>query len=80
MYKENGLGGVASQWQRERSTLRTPESSLPEDSGFDPACWTCSVCGKVRLRELLHSKAILGQQQLVCAPTCLGAERRANGR
>ena len=47
---------------------------------FDPASGVCSVCGKVRLRELLHSKAILGQQQLVCAPSCLGAERRANAR
>lgn len=47
---------------------------------FDPASWRCLVCGKVRLRELLHSKAILGQQQLVCAPSCLEAERRANAR
>jgi hypothetical protein len=29
---------------------------------------------------LLHSKAILGRQQLVCAPSCLGAERRTNAR
>jgi hypothetical protein len=25
---------------------------------FDPTLWTCSVCGKVRARDLLHSKAI----------------------
>lgn len=80
MYKENSLGGVASQWQRERAAVRPPEPAPPEDSGFDPASWACSVCGKLRLRELLHSKAIQGQQQLVCAPTCLGAERRANAR
>ena len=48
-------------------------------SDFDPSRWTCSVCGKTRLRELLHSKAILGQPALVCAPSCLGAERRAKG-
>ena len=47
---------------------------------FDPTLWACSVCGKVRARDLLHSKAILGRQTLVCAPSCLGAERRANGR
>ena len=44
---------------------------------YDPAT---APGGKVRLRELLHSKAIMGRQQLVCAPSCLGAERRANAR
>ncbi|MEX8495726.1 hypothetical protein [Sphaerotilus sp.] len=61
--------------------LPVPLSTAPlRDDHFDPQAWTCSVCGKVRLRELLHSKAILGRQQLVCAPSCLGAERRANAR
>lgn len=56
-----------------------PQAVAPEGV-FDPQAWTCSVCGKQRARELLHSKAILGRQQLVCAPSCLGAERRANAR
>lgn len=61
--------------------LPAPLSAAPlPDSDFDPQAWTCSVCGKVRLRELLHSKAIMGRQQLVCAPSCLGAARRANAR
>ncbi|WP_310460818.1 hypothetical protein [Sphaerotilus sp.] len=57
-----------------------PPQPVGPDGQFDPQAWTCSVCGKVRARELLHSKAILGRQQLVCAPSCLGAERRANAR
>lgn len=57
---------------------QTP-TRLP-DCGFDLTVWSCSVCGKVRPRDLLHSRAILGRQQLVCAPSCLGAERRANAR
>jgi hypothetical protein len=60
-----------------RESLQVP--SVPV-SDFDPSRWTCSVCGKTRPRDLLHSKAILGQPALVCAPSCLGAERRARGR
>lgn len=61
---------------------RGPRSWDEEAGGdrFDPASWVCSVCGKARPRESLHSKAILGQQQLVCAPSCLDAGRRANAR
>lgn len=58
--------------------------ALPQMQGgpceYDPNHWSCSVCGKVRSRDLLHSKAILGQQVLVCAPSCLGAQRRTGGR
>jgi hypothetical protein len=61
-----------------RSLGRAVEET--QSDRFDPASWRCLVCGKVRPRELLHSKAILGQQQLVCAPSCLEAERRANAR
>ncbi|WP_338413596.1 hypothetical protein [uncultured Sphaerotilus sp.] len=60
--------------------LQSPSAAQTLEDTFNPRAWTCSVCGKVRARELLHSKAILGRQQLVCAPSCLGAERRANGR
>lgn len=51
--------------------VRTPMSSDQE---------TCSVCGKLRPRELLHNKAIQGRLVLVCAPSCLGAQRRIDGR
>lgn len=61
------------------SSLVSSASSMSA-SDFDPSRWTCSVCGKTRARDLLHSKAILGRPALVCAPSCLGAERRARGR
>jgi hypothetical protein len=94
MHEKSGLVGVAGQWHREGSVMnplsgraegpghdpQRPESVLRLEDSFNPNVWTCSVCGKVRLRELLHSKAIMGRQQLVCAPSCLGAERRANAR
>jgi hypothetical protein len=75
---------MSSPLDRDLDKVTRPESwSSDPVAGLDrldPACWTCLVCGKVRARELLHSKAILGQQQLVCAPSCLEAERRANAR
>lgn len=94
MYDDQFLREVSDRWRREGLSMNPPDlhslqgleaqASLPvvplQDSSFDPRTWTCSVCGKVRLRELLHSKAIMGRQQLVCAPSCLGAERRANAR
>jgi hypothetical protein len=92
VYDQPRLEDVASRWRREGLAMNRPDQmfSLPPreaqatpqvlDGEFDPLAWTCSVCGKVRARELLHSKAILGRQQLVCAPSCLGAERRANAR
>ena len=63
-----------------REPLQVPSLSSLSTSDFDPSRWTCSVCGKTRSRDLLHSKAILGRPALVCAPSCLGAERRARGR
>lgn len=94
MYDDQLLWEVSGRWRRMGSfmsppivrTLQVQELQPPlqaaplQESHFDPQAWTCSVCGKVRLRELLHSKAIMGRQQLVCAPSCLGAERRANAR
>jgi hypothetical protein len=92
VYDEPRLEDVASQWREQRRSMsrpllqpeppkrEAPLQPLMAEPGFDPQAWTCSVCGKVRDRALLHSKAILGRQQLVCAPSCLGAERRANGR
>jgi hypothetical protein len=92
VYVEPRLDDVAHRWRQEWLQMSRPvvlpappQRELPpqtlETAGaFDPKAWTCSVCGKLRLRELLHSKAILGRQQLVCAPSCLGAERRASGR
>jgi hypothetical protein len=92
VYEEPRLEDVASRWRREGLSMSRP-ALLPEfpprgmppqpvvsEGAFDPQTWACSVCGKSRARELLHSKAILGRQQLVCAPSCLGAERRANAR
>jgi hypothetical protein len=92
VYEEPRLEDVASRWRREGLSMNRP-ALLPEfplrdmppqpvvsECAFGPQTWACSVCGKPRVRELLHSKAILGRQQLVCAPSCLGAERRANGR
>jgi hypothetical protein len=92
VYDQPQLEDVARRWRREGLAMNRP-ALLPElplrdmppqpissDGAFDPQTWACSVCGKLRARELLHSKAILGRQQLVCAPSCLGAERRANGR
>lgn len=64
----------------EPSLWEKPPQPVAPEGEFDPQAWACSVCGKVRAREFLHSKAILGQQQLVCAPSCLGAERRVNAR
>jgi hypothetical protein len=92
VYEEPRLEDVTRRWRGEGLPMNRPDQlsglparnpqALPDapDGEFDPAAWTCSVCGKVRPRDLLHSKAILGQQQLVCAPSCLGAERRANAR
>lgn len=92
MYDQPRLEDVAVWWQQEERSMSRPLTQpeppkrevqlqpLVPDGVFDPQAWTCSVCGKVRVRELLHSKAIQGRQQLVCAPSCLGAERRTNGR
>lgn len=92
MYVDPRLDDVALRWQQERFQMNRPvvqplppsrglPPQSPEASGnFDPQSWACAVCGKPRLRELLHTKAIQGRHALVCAPSCLGAERRANGR
>jgi len=94
MQNESSLLGAAGHWRSsgpspdpfpDRSdvpALDPPSPSVAQtlEDSFNPKAWTCSVCGKVRVRELLHSKAILGRQQLVCAPSCLGAERRASAR
>jgi len=94
MHDKAGLVDVAGAWHREglglnalpgHAELPAPDPQRPEfvqrlEDSFNPNVWTCAVCGKVRLRELLHSKAILGRHKLVCAPSCIGAERRANAR
>jgi hypothetical protein len=94
MQNEPSLMAAAGHWRPDGPTVdplsdrselpalaqRLPLEAQTQEGSFNPTAWTCSVCGKVRSRELLHSKAILGQQQLVCAPSCLGAERRASGR
>ena len=92
MYVDLRLDDVALRWQQERFQMTRPlvepappSRGLPPQTlgaagNFDPKSWTCAVCGKPRLRDLLHTKAIQGRQELVCAPSCLGAERRANGR
>jgi hypothetical protein len=94
MHEKAAQVDVAGAWHREGQGLsalpvhaelpvhdpQRPEFVRRLEDSFNPDIWTCAVCGKVRLRELLHSKAILGRQKLVCAPSCLGAERRANAR